>query len=269
MTTYVPDPRQYQQIPLGGVTGNVDCTAWGAAFRVDAHTNGNVKTTGRLVRLHSDEPIPDKASPGLNLGQVDAAVIDITSGRVDFDTRVQSRSLSRPEVKARIQDGRFCGMSIWRGVLVDRGFVTGFRGGHDGTFFTRDTEPDQLLMFDSLVTSITRLSWDVAFDAAERMAGGLIYAQFTRDLSPDFVVTIAPLAGQHTRAFYTYELGVNGRIVGSHLRHTGGIRNKRCSRPTFHTSATKGITGRYLVQITEGEWSGSWVNAKFAEETNP
>jgi hypothetical protein len=184
--TYVPDPRAYQQLVLGGATRTVDCTAWGAAFRVDAHTKGATKTTGRAVRLHSDEPVPDPNSPGLNLGQVDASVIDITNGKVNFDTRAQSRSLSRADTKFRIVDGRFCGLSVWRGVLVDRGFATGFRGSHDVTLFVRDTEPDQPLLFDSLVPTITRVSWDVAFDAAETLTGGRIYAQFTRDLTPDY-----------------------------------------------------------------------------------
>jgi hypothetical protein len=36
----------------------------------DRATLGGVNVSGRLVRLASSEPVPDKASPGLNLGQV-------------------------------------------------------------------------------------------------------------------------------------------------------------------------------------------------------
>lgn len=265
--TYVPDPLKYQQIALGGITGPYDCTAWGAAFRVDAHSKGTIRTTGRQVRLHSDEPVPDRASPGLNLGQVDAAVIEVTSGRVNLDTFAQSRALDRADVEWRIRDGRFCGLSVNRGVLVRRGFVSGFSGAHDITVFTRDSEPDQLLMFDPLVRNIVRISWDVAMDAAEALTGKP-YAQFTRDLTPDYRVVILPDKGEKRKAYYRHRLDSRGRIVGGKLGTTGGMR-KRCTVPSYHASLKAGITGRYLVQITEGEHAGEWVNARFAEELNP
>jgi hypothetical protein len=194
-------------------------------------------------------------------------VIDITNGKVNFDTRVQSRSLSRADTKFRIVDGRFCGLSVWRGVLVDRGFATGFRGSHDVTLFVRDTEPDQPLLFDSLVPTITRVSWDVAFDAAETLTGGRIYAQFTRDLTPDYHAVIKPTAGHTLRPFYRFLLDANGRITGTSLSHTKGT-DQRCSVPAFH-SGSNGIAGRYLVRLSEGPRAGWYVNAKFAEELNP
>jgi hypothetical protein len=263
MTTYVPDADRYQQIELGGVTGSVDCTAWGAAFRTDAHTKGGIKITGRSVRLHSDEPIPDPGSPGLNLGQVDTSVYRITGGKVDFDTRVQSRTLNRADVRWRISDGRYCGMSVMRNILVQRGFGgdSDFGGSHDITVFARENEPDQPVMFDSLVPYLQRVSWDAVFDAAEALTGR-IYAQFTRDLTPDYHAVIP--AGK----FYTYRLDNLGRIVGSTLRKTDGI-NRKCSVPRYHPSATNGISGRYLVQMLEGNYLGKFVNARFAEELEP
>lgn len=268
MTTYVPDPRHYQQLNNGDPYGGVDCTAWGAAFRVDAHTKGATKTTGTAVRRHTDEPVPDKSSPGLNLAQVDASVFDITNGKVDFDTRVQLRSLSRAEIKFRIVDGRFAGFSILRGVLVDRGFVSGFRGGHDVTMFTRENEPDQPIMFDSLKTSLTRVSWDVVFDAAEAIAGGRIYAQFTRDLTPDYHMRIPK--GQTFRRFH---LNDSGRIVRVSSHESSSDVWRPCSVPRYHASAAGKPTSwsRQLVQIHAPGHprDGWWVSARWAQEINP
>lgn len=269
MSTYVPDVDRYQQLEQGDRFGSVNCTAYGAAFRCDFHTKGAIKTTGAAVRSHSNEPIPDPGSPGLNLGQVDNAVIEITNGKVDFDTRAQSRALSRAEIRNRVVDGRAAGLSVMRGVLVNRGWGGGssFTGAHDITVFTRETEPDVPILFDSLVPRLQRISWDAAFDAAEALTGA-IYAQFTRDLTPDYHAVIVPTPPANTRPFYRYLLDDMGQIRGSQLVSTGGI-DKDCSVPRYHPSTTSGISGRYLVMFTEGAHKGWYVNAKFAKERNP
>lgn len=272
--TYVPDPVRYQQLTHGDPNGGVNCTAWGAAFRVDAHSKGAIKTTGTIVRAHTDEPKPDPESPGLNLGQVDNAVIDITHGQVDFDTRAQLRSLSRADVRWRVTDGRFCGLSVVRQVFVNRGFggPSRFGGGHDVTIFTREAEPDVPILFDSLVPYLQRISWDAAFDAAEALTGGRIYAQFTRDLTPDYRAVIQPFAGDDRRRFRRFFLDDQGRIRGSERHTTRGLTS-RCSAPRYHGPATKRNTGRYLVQLLEdpaGQGNKGWfINAAFAEELNP
>lgn len=267
--TYIPDPRDYQQIRLGGITGPVDCTGWGGAFRVDAHTKGQIKTTGRALRLNSDEPVPDKNSPGLTLGQVDEAIIKVTHGRVDLDTRAQGRAISRKEATFLIKDGRFMGASLRRGVLVDRGFVHGFSGSHDATFFVRDTEPDQLLMFDSLVPYIVRVSWDAAFDACESLTGiGQIYAQFTRDLTPDYHVRIP--YGQEFAQFF---LDANGKITRVVKHISRNAHWQRCSTPRYHGSAPGKPQGwaRFLVEITDpGQKRDGWlVDHRYAKEIIP
>lgn len=266
--TYVPDPRNYQQLHPVGKYGGFNCTAEGAAFRVDAHTRGAIRTTGESVRAHSDEPIPDRTSPGLNLLQVDAAVRDITMGQVNFDTRVQGRSLSRAELKFRIRDDRFCGLSVNRGIFVARGFLSGFSGAHDVTLFVRDTDWDQPLLFDPLVPSITRVSWDVAFDAAESLTGGYIYAQLTRDLTPDYHWVLHPVKPATIRAFYRFKVE-NGRVVGMVKRWTRGT-DVRCTPPRYYPGAN-GQKGRQLVQlVAPGQHRDGWyVNARYAEELNP
>jgi hypothetical protein len=202
---------------------------------------------------------------------VDAAVIDITNGRVDFDTRVQGRSLSRAEVKWRIKDGRFCGMSVLRSELVRHGFVTGFRGGHDITVFTREAEPDQPLMFDSLVPSIVRVSWDAVFDAAEALTGGLIYAQFTRDLTPDYRWVLKPTPPATVRVFnhFIVEDGRIARIEKATTRGTDVV----CTPPKYvpAKAGKPAVWSRYLVQlVAPGHHRDTWwTDARWAEEQKP
>lgn len=275
MTTYVPDPRAYLQLRHGDPYGGYNCTAWGAAFRVDAHSKGATKTTGIAVRSHSDEPRPDPSSPGLNLGQVDESVKVITHDKIDFDTRVQGRSLPRGDVQWRVRDGRFCGLSVDRGVFVRRGFLEGFTGAHDVTLFTRDTEPNQPLLFDPLVPTITRVSWDVAFDAAESLTGGYVYAQFTRDLTPDYHWVLEPKAPATVRVmnhFIVRNIGGFNRIVRIEKVTTRGT-DVKCTPPRFirGKAGAPDYWDRYLVQlIAPGHARDGWyVDARWAEELNP
>mgnify|MGYP001568647578 CR=1 FL=1 len=68
---FIYRPRhQYQLGPGSGPTGGYDCTAYSAAMSIDRATLGGTLATGRQVRLASSEPVPDRASPGLNLNQV-------------------------------------------------------------------------------------------------------------------------------------------------------------------------------------------------------
>ena len=71
-------PKFANQIRDGGPTGPYDCTAWSCAFAIDRATLGGVKVTGRQLRLASNEPRPDPASPGLNLTQVTSAAFRLT-----------------------------------------------------------------------------------------------------------------------------------------------------------------------------------------------
>lgn len=271
--TYLPDIKAYQQLVYGGATRGVDCSAWSAALLVDAHTTGVIKVSGRAIRLRTDEPVPDPDSPGLNLPQVDEAALEITTARgkpVDLDTRVGLRSLSRADIKFRIVDGRWAAIQVDRSVLVNRGFggTSGFRGGHDLTVHTAIGFPDIPVLGDPLVPYYIRASWDALFDAAEAFANGRIYAQFTRDLTPDYAVTID--TGTEYRRFH---LNDNGRIVRV-SRHVAALSPTRpCSVPRYHGAAAGKPTrwGRQLVQIhAPGHVrDGWWVSARWASEVNP
>lgn len=265
--TYLPDITKYQQLVYGGATGNVDCTSWSAAILVDAHSQGAMKTTGRAIRLHTDEPVPDPRSPGLNLPQVDEAVLAVTANRINLDTLVGSRSLSRAEVQARIIDGRWATIQVNRGVLVNRGFLDGFRGGHAFTVHAVDGVP---VIGDPLTPHYVRASWDAIFDAAEALTGGRIYSQFTRDLTPDYHWVCKPVPPATVRGFYRYLLDANGRITHPLEKHYTRGRDLRCSPPKWHGSTGR-FPGRMLVQITapNSQKNGWFVNAGLAKEIIP
>jgi hypothetical protein len=262
--SYTPDIDRYQQIPLGGATGPYDCTAWSAAILVDAHTQGAIQTTGRQIRLHTDEPVPDWDSPGLRLPQVDGAVVDVTNGRVQLDTRVQLNSLRRTEIEWRIKDGRWATIQVQRGVLVARGFLQGFSGAHALTVHARATDGIPIIG-DPLVPHYVAASWDAIFDAAEALTGGRVYSQFTRDLTPDYHWVCRPTGSAVFRAFRRFSS--DGRVLGTHT--TRGM-DVPCTPPRY-VPGTKRRPGRYLVQLViPGKPRNGWfVSAQFAEEIIP
>lgn len=63
-------PKHQRQIVSADKYGSVNCTAYSAAMAIDRATLGGVRVTGATVRAASNEPIPDPASPGLNLPQI-------------------------------------------------------------------------------------------------------------------------------------------------------------------------------------------------------
>jgi hypothetical protein len=262
--TYIPDPTRFQQLVLGGATGPVDCTAWAGAWVVSAHTQGTTYLSGRSIRLASSEPVPDPASPGLNDEQVDAAIYRLTSGRVDLDT---VRGLSRSQVQARVIDGRWVSLAVKRSVLVDRGLLTGFRGAHRITVHARSID-NAPVIGDPLVAHYVVGSWDAVSDACQAVTpSGTIFAQFSRDLTPDYQVVIHPAAGYTARAFWRYHLDGAGNITGRTRASTGGF-TARCTRPVYHPSSLPNMARR-LVQLTTGSRKGYWVDARHAEEVYP
>jgi len=265
----IPDMRAYQQIPLGGKTGPYDCTAWSAAILVDAHTRGAIKLRGQDIRKATDEPVPSSGSPGLNLPQVDAAVLELSGNKVDLDTRVSgSEILTREQARARAADGRWFGIQLIRGVLIDRGVISGgFRGPHCITGHMRMSDKVAILG-DPLVPKYLPSAWDALFDAAEAFADGRLLTQWTRDITPDYRVRIVPsLDGATVKAFYRYRVDASGRITSRALDHTSGIV-RRCSPPRYRSAAQgkPAIWSRQLVTITEGRRSGWIVDAQFAKE---
>lgn len=63
-------PKHQRQIVASDPYGSKNCTAVSAAIAFDRATLGGCEINGRQVRAMSDEPIPDPASPGLNIHQI-------------------------------------------------------------------------------------------------------------------------------------------------------------------------------------------------------
>jgi hypothetical protein len=264
--TYIPEARKYLQLVLGGPTGGVDCTAWMAA-RLAAAQSRHFEVTGRQIRLASDEPVPDPDSPGLNLPQVDAALRHLTG--INLDTRI---GIADHTAQAYTVAGRWMGLQVNRGVLVDKGYAGGsrFRGGHAITVHSADGVP---VIGDSLVPYYERTSWSTIWAAAAALqlgnghivGAGRAYACFTRDTTRDYEVVIHPRYPHKRQSFNVYRVE-NGKIPernGRTTAATGGL-SADCTQPRLH--AWPGHSSKSLVQLTTGSRKGEWIYSGWAEE---
>lgn len=182
---YLPTIQLQLQEPI---TGRYDCTGYVAAMAADAQTHGAFVPTGREVRLASDEPIPDRDSPGLNVNQVDAALFKLSAGAVDLDVHGMGSGFDRVIIAAKL--GAWVVLALWRGVLVDAGLVTGFRAGHAVLVGSDDGKP---IVADPLVGHWLRTTWPVLEEAARQLivrngggagATGAYYGLTTRTPAP-------------------------------------------------------------------------------------
>lgn len=261
--TYTPKAADYQQLPSqsGDPIGGFGCTAYSAAWLVDAASGGKIKVTGAQVRKATDEPKPDPKSPGLNLPQVDAAVQKITP--FDFDTRL---GYPIAKAQARIEAGQWAEVQVMRGVLVDRGMggASPFRDGHAVTVHPR---PEDLLPLggDPLVDHYIAYSWPALWAAAGLIAGaGKVNVMFTRDLLPSYEATIRPTPPHKRREFNVFHVK-NGVIVRREQDVTTGF-SVRCSPPKWHRWPGP-RQGRSLVKLLEGKREGLYVRSDWADET--
>lgn len=262
---YIPDARLFMQIPLGGPTGPFDCTAWMAARLAAADSQGHVMLSGRAIRLASNEPKPDPRSPGLNLDQVDVALRRLTSPDIDLDTRI---GIGTDEARRMVVSGRWMGLQVNRGVLVDAGLGGGsrFRGGHAVTVHSSDGVP---VLGDSLIPYYQRTSWRTVWKAAAALVvssnghtvgAGHAYATFTRDVTLGYRAIVHPSKG----IFYEYIVNSAGVIVDRRERHTERGFSGDCTPPRTHPWPGHGT--RSIVQLKEGSFTGRWVGSVWAQE---
>ena len=162
--TYIPDIKSYQQL-ADPITGAYDCTAYATALVTDADTMGRVKLTGREIRKASNEPVPNPVSPGLNLTQTRDAVVSLTDGAVRLTLE---QAVSQAQAQAQVAAGRYAVVQINRGVLVNRGIVRGFAGGHAVSL---NDDHGMLWMGDPLIPYYVRLTWDDIWAAASAFSG--------------------------------------------------------------------------------------------------
>jgi len=100
-----PDARRYWQLQQNDTHGGDNCTAYAAAAAADYDTCGRILLKGARIREVSDEPTPDKKSPGLNLSQVRTAVLRLTDGEVNFTKFTSSMALDWEEYEERRKAG--------------------------------------------------------------------------------------------------------------------------------------------------------------------
>jgi hypothetical protein len=251
MADYRPHAYEYQQLEFGWPTRGVDCQAWGAAWLTDAHTKGAIHLSGRTIRLATNEPIPNPASPGLNAMQVDDAVYRLTSHKVDLEPGgIWTPKTTTGRLTTAHYAGRPFTVAIHRGRMIQRmpevGAVNGFDGIHCVGAILDDGKS---YYFDTLIRFYLPLNLADLWYAAAGVPGssaGYAYALLARDIIPShYEATIDPAP----EAFWTYRVD-GGRVVSRRKAVGAQFRTTRtCTKPaTF----PYGDTFRNLVRLTEG-----------------
>jgi hypothetical protein len=248
------------------ITGRFDCTAYGAAEAGDADTRGRLVYTGRQVRLNTDEPKPDPASPGLNLRQTDESLFRLSNGAIDLDTRWNEPWAN---VDREAKQGKWVEGAIWRQVLLDHGIGTAnrFAKGHAITF-TWDQDRGIYIIADSLIPVYLDAPGSVLRDALaalvitagvpEAQAGA--YVSLTRDVYDEAAQPVPvrrSIAFRGGVSFFVY------RVVDLKIVNRGSIRlphnSSAPSAPIRQIYWPAQHSNRRLARITKGFLAGSYV----------
>jgi len=261
-------PRFQAQNPAisGYRYGWVSCTAFATAMVIDATTGGVKTPTGGKVRSLTDEPVPDRKSPGLSLAQVDEAANDLgvdlaTFYRMDWNKFVSIRATHRPYViavvYAPIADSRFDAGHGFRGnhalAGVDQVILDPLADGRYAGVYKYHAEdyPDALIR-----------------KAAEAYPSGLQVAFAPAAEHPNLDWQAIATAGQ---AFTRYLVKPNDsgklQIYGRKPWRSKSGFHLDCTKPTLvYENAAPGTipSRRSLVRIAEGSYSGWWVSSSMA-----
>jgi len=265
MTFRYPLNQQQLREPI---TGRFDCTAYGGADAGDADSRGRLVYSGRQVRLATDEPIPDSASPGLNLRQVDEALYRLSHGAINLDTQ-WGAPWSR--VTSFLTAGKWAEISVIRGVLVDAGFGGGnrFRDGH-ATLYGYDQDRRMFVLLDPLVLEPMDVPSDVMRRAAVALMrkagvpateGDVAYVAFTRDVWEPGAPAPRPLkysARFRGGSFFAYRVNSSTlKIVDRVPRKFSHETSAPAEAPRLFNWPGKG--NRRLARITKGVLAGHFV----------
>lgn len=259
---------------LGQQYGGTLCTAVATARAIDWATLGKTRTTGAHIRSLTDEPVPDPKSPGLNLAQVAAAAARMG---VHLDARVGPRAVAWAEYEARREAGQGCIIQlsykpIGRTVLDA---APGFTGGHamfEDVISTLDSMADgrrnDVWEYDARLYPrdlILQAGASLDLGNGTTPLPGRVWAAFTLDVIPDWVVAVKPAPHTKTRSFASYTVH-NGVITHRVLDHSGGF-SARCTPPQL-VRDPKTRKYRYLVEVTQKTSSrdGAWLSAGRARE---
>jgi hypothetical protein len=288
--TYVAPPG-YQ---LGaGPTGPVDCTAWAASRAIAHATCGEKVPTGRTIRRHSDEPIPDPASPGLNLYQVADVAREVFG--VYLDVRTGWRALSWGEYEARRKGGAAAVLQVSYAPIADSLYDAGrgFRGGH-ALFESRHDTLDSLAdgrarnVYDRTAAGVRLYPRGLMRRAAgqlvigtdargrpRRVGDGKVWCAFTLDAIPEYRARIpGPKRRRQWRKFRMFHIR-DGRINPDDPYEVGMTRgfDAQCSIPRAFLHPDGRL--QFLVQLLAGSRGpqtgpdgttipGRWINARWA-----
>lgn len=238
-------------------TSRYDCTAASGAMLARIDSRGQFNFTHHDVRWHTNEPVPDFLSPGLNWNQVDASLFLLTGGKVNLDVRPAGSAFA--SLPAALRAGKWAGLSIMRSVLVDAGlgYTSPFRGGH-AVVLGYDQDRKLPILLDPLVSHPIDLSWVLMQRACEVFTASFgesgYYGALTRDVydAPTLRYSAIFAPGR----FFIYRV-TNGAIAG------------RDTHPAFSgaTSAPAGPPERFpwshgarkLHLITKGSLKGLYV----------
>lgn len=250
------------------VTGRFDCGAYSGAMNGDAHSKGALVFTGRQVRLATDEPIPDRLSPGLNQRQVDEALYKLSKGAIDVDTRYNAPwTLAESFLRA----GKWLHVSVIRQVLVDHGNRGGnsFGGAH-GVLLGFDQVLREFVLADPLVAF-----WQVTTSAIVRQAAAEFltrngvgapagfYGSFSRDVWTPTGAIVAPpsysIRFEGDVSFFAYRVGADLRIdpVRETIRFEHDTSAPSSAPRQYYYPAIH--ANRRLVRITRGTLAGKYV----------
>lgn len=243
--TYVARHRAQLAFSEGGKYGPVNCTPVGFSRALDQGTCGKELVTGAQIRAASTEPIPDPASPGMNLDQGDDAVFRLTAGRVNFDSR---RMYDADVAIRRILGGEPAVIQFQRSALISLGFGFGnaFAGGHAasadgiGGLHIDDTLtrrfPVTAAQMKTILGSLLLSSGPVGY--------GKAYVSFAPDMTVEWRVVVR--AGK----FGLYTVDAARRLVtATRVPITGGF-SARCTSP--RSFRWTGHASQSLVILTSG-----------------
>lgn len=256
---YLPDEQLQLVFKWGGRYGGSNCSACAAGEVGQAHTCGALRFTGAQIRAASNEPVPDPKSPGLNLGQVDAALFKLSHGKIDLDSHYR---YPWDGVHTRVVGGAFAELQIQRSVLIALGFGFGnrFGGGHAITiFFRRGWWMDDPLTGRHQVTehALKAAAGQLVLGSSGEICGfGKAYVAFSRDVVPTYHVNFAP----GNTFIYTFRDGMIWSRASRPFKTTTGAPCRPVRRFVAHPSGPmNGTPSRRLAVITAGKFENKAV----------
>lgn len=267
---HVVDPSL--QLRDGGSTGPYDCTAHSASNAIDGSTCGAKDPGGRVIRLMSNEDVPNWASPGLNLWQVQDVAAELG---VTLTVYVGSKALTWAQYEAKRKSGQHGIIQVRYASIADSKYNAGrgFRGNHA-------LSENHASTFDPLADGRAAGVWkhngslyqrDVIRSAAEQLdiGGGLrpgrdnVWCAF----GPDIISNTVPswFARVPAGDFWAYYVLSSGLIRYRRVRTTGGF-SATATTPRSHRWEADRTRTSTLVRLASGSKAGMYISANYATE---